>query len=114
MKNYDFAYNLKFLRKCYKMTQSEIGRIVGKSGDAISRWELEQREPSDKDIRALCEYFGLDPADLVYRKLDSRAEPLLTEYERELLAWSRMLDSDKKQVLLSVAKNMVGADDASV
>lgn len=101
------AYNLRYLRKQYRLTQTQMGNIIGKSGDAISRWEAEQREISQKDLTALCTYFGLEPSDLMYRKLDEQTKSIFNATELELMAICKLLTNDQLKALLEVAKTMV-------
>ena len=75
-----FGDNLIFLRKWYHMTQNELGKIVGKTCSAISRWEQGKREPQDKDVQAICTHFHLRPEDLMYKRLNSAA---INEQRRE-------------------------------
>lgn len=106
MNNY-FAYNLRYLRKQYHLTQDELGRIVGKTKSAISRWELETREPSKKDIEGFCNYFGLEPQDLVYRPLDEQVKNVvLDEQEKELIAYTKLLSKEQMEKLIEIAKGM--------
>ena len=101
------AYNLKYLRKQYHLTQTQLGDIIGKSGDAVSRWEAEQREISQKDLNCLCNYFGLEPADLMYRKLDEQTKSIFNETELELMSICKMLNESQLKALVEVAKIMV-------
>lgn len=107
MKNNYFGHNLKYLRKCYRLSQQQAGEIVGKTYSAVSLWERELREPSNDDVQGYCAYFGLEPADLVYRKLDEQTPSVLSSDERELLALSRMMSSEQVKALISVARTMV-------
>lgn len=107
MNNNYFGYNLRYLRKCYHLSQEKMGRIVGKSFSAISRWEQGEREPSNEDIQGFCEYFGLEPSDLMYRKLDEQTKSILNEQEIELLSVCKLLNKDQIAIVIQVAKNMV-------
>lgn len=107
MNNNYFGYNLRYLRKCYHLSQEKMGRIVGKSFSAISRWELGEREPSNEDVQGFCEYFGLEPSDLMYRKLDEQTKSIFSEQERELLSVCKLLNKEQFAIVLEVAKNMV-------
>lgn len=68
----EFGYNLKYLRKCFNLSQEEAARIVGKTYAAVSRWESGIHEPSDEVVKKYRDHFGFSPADLMYRKLDER------------------------------------------
>lgn len=101
------SYNLKYLRSCYNYSQEQMGKIIGKSGDAISRYELGQRQMKDKDVQKLCTYFGLEPSDLRYRKLDEQTTSLLNEMELELLSICKLLTNEQLLAIIEVARNMV-------
>lgn len=104
MKNNYFGYNIAFLRKSYRMNQTEFAKIVGKTPTAISRWENESREPSNEDIQKICEYFGIEPADLMFRQLDQQTRSLLTSDEIELLSLSKMLSREQMTTLIAENK----------
>ena len=107
MNNNYFGYNLRYLRKCYHLSQEKMGQIVGKSFSAISRWESGEREPSNEDVQGFCEYFGLEPSDLMYRKLDEQTKSILNEQEIELLTVCKLLNKDQIAIVIQVAKNML-------
>lgn len=53
MNNNYFGYNLRYLRKCYHLSQEKMGRIVGKSFSAIVKETLDTYShffPSETDI----------------------------------------------------------------
>lgn len=107
MKNNYFGHNVKYLRKCYHLSQDKMAQIVGKTYSAISLWERGLREPSNDDVQGFCEYFGLEPSDLMYRKLDEQTKSILNEQEIELLNVCKLLNKDQMSIVIQVAKNMV-------
>ena len=107
MKNNYFGHNVKYLRKCYHLSQDRMAQIVGKTYSAISLWERGLREPSNDDVQGFCEYFGLEPSDLMYRKLDEQTKSILNEQEIELLSVCKLLNKDQMSIVIQVAKNMV-------
>ena len=107
MKNNYFGHNVKYLRKCYHLSQDKMAQIVGKTYSAISLWERGLREPSNDDVQGFCEYFGLEPSDLMYRKLDKQTKSILNEQEIELLSVCKLLNKDQMSIVIQVAKNMV-------
>lgn len=102
-----FSYNLRFLRKAYNLSQEALGNVIGRSGDAISNWEREKREPSNKDIQGLCKHFGLEPSDLMYRKLDEQTKSILTQPQIELLSLTFLMSTEQLNSIIAVAKAMV-------
>lgn len=111
MKNNCFAYNLKYLRKVYKLSQDQMGRIVGKTYSAVSLWERELREPSDADIHGFCEHFGLRPSDLMYRKLDEQVKATPSEREEELVLLTRLMDEEQFNRVFEFALQVLGENE---
>lgn len=103
MKNNCLAYNLKYLRKVYHLSQSELAGIVGKTYSAVSLWERELREPSDADIQGFCKHFGLRPADLMYRRLDEQVKATPQEREQELVLLTRLMTDEQYTKVLNYA-----------
>jgi len=114
MKNNCFAHNLKYLRKCYHLSQEKMANIVGKTYSAVSLWERELREPSDADIHGYCEHFGLSPADLMYRRLDEQVKATPAEREEELILLARLMDEGQFRKLFDYAIELLGEDNASL
>lgn len=102
-----FGYNLRYLRKKYSLSQEALGNIINRSGDAISNWEREKREPSNKDVQGLCRYFGLEPSDLMYRKLDEQTKSILNEQQRELLSLTFLMSHQQLDSVISLIKAML-------
>lgn len=59
-----FSKNLEYLRKAYKLSQDDLGKLVGKTHTAIYKWENGLAEPSLKHIGFLAEYFKV-PVDVL-------------------------------------------------
>lgn len=51
---------LKTLREDAKMSQEELGKIIGISRSAIGMYENDQREPGLEKLNALADYFNVD------------------------------------------------------
>jgi transcriptional regulator with XRE-family HTH domain len=114
MKKYCFGDNLIYLRKMYKLSQTQLGVIVGKTHSAISNWERGTREPSDADVQAFCEHFGLSPADLMYRRLDEQVKATPAEREEELILLARLMDEEQFRKLFDYAVELLGEGNASL
>ena len=52
-----FGDRVKELRKENELSVNELGKIVGVSGAAVSRWENYLREPKMSNLIALSDYF---------------------------------------------------------
>lgn len=59
-----FSENLRYLRKAHKLSQKELGKVFGKTYNAIYQWECGQTEPSLQEVGILAEYFDV-PVDVL-------------------------------------------------
>lgn len=55
----DLGDRLEELRISKKMTMEEMGKAVGASKMAVSRWEKGQRQPKPEYIKAYADFFGV-------------------------------------------------------
>ncbi|MBO7669875.1 MAG: helix-turn-helix transcriptional regulator [Oscillospiraceae bacterium] len=53
--------NIKAYRVAADMTQSDLGRALGLSSQAISKWENGKSEPDAASIQRMCELFNISP-----------------------------------------------------
>ncbi len=65
----DFAKKLAELRKQRNMTQEDLGRVVGISTAAISKWENENAIPDIYMLIELADYFNISTDELLGRNL---------------------------------------------
>lgn len=49
--------NIRFFRERAKMYQSDLGRILGVSAQAVSKWEVGKAEPDQESILKMCQLF---------------------------------------------------------
>lgn len=59
-----FSENLAYLRKAYKMSQGDLGKLLGKSHTAIYKYENGLAEPRLYEVGILAEYFNV-PVDVL-------------------------------------------------
>lgn len=57
MNSIRFAENLRSLRQSKKMTQSELGKMLGVDKRTVSAWENKVCEPSFTMLARLCDIF---------------------------------------------------------
>ena len=108
MVNY-FADNLRYLRKQYNLTQDQMGKIVGKTYSAISHWEKGMREPSQKDIAAICQHFDITPDLLCYTDLELKMKQLMDwENYEEFNKLFQKLTPEQQDAIIATMKAMVG------
>lgn len=60
MKGSDFAQKIASLRKEFNLTQSELGKELGVSNRAVSKWENGISNPQIEIIYKICKMFGKD------------------------------------------------------
>lgn len=61
-----FPQNLMYLRKAHKMSQADLGKLVGKSYNAIWKWEQGLAEPRIYEVGFLAEYFDVPVEVLLF------------------------------------------------
>ena len=60
MKNPDFSERIQKLRKEYNLTQHELGKQLGISNRAVSKWENGLSNPQIEHIYKICKMYGKD------------------------------------------------------
>lgn len=117
------AANLKILRTCKNMSQSQIADLVGISRSLYTHYELARRTPDAEVLYKLSKRFGIDMATLFeaepqtflshmtsdqyfdddmmelmsfYKKLSPFAKGMLMERALYLLDWDRFRDENQK------------------
>ena len=60
MKSPDFSERIALLRKEYNLTQSELGKQLGVSNRAVSKWENGISNPQIEIIYKICKMYGKD------------------------------------------------------
>lgn len=63
---------LKFYRKQYKLTQTELGEKLGVSQDAISQWEKGKAQPNYEILRKLCILFDISGDEVLDIETESQ------------------------------------------
>ena len=91
-----FSDNLRMLRAKYKLSQQDIGDIVGLTGQAISRWENDITQPDNDSLIKLSKHFNVSTDYLLgieERKETSALDDILFSKAKDLS------DEDKEAVL---------------
>lgn len=74
---------LRELRLKYKITQNELAKILGVSGQTILNWENGIHEPKIQQLIALADLFRISVDELIEHKTsNSRVEIVCQELER--------------------------------
>lgn len=66
------ADNIRHYREAAGMYQSDLGKALGVSAQAVSKWELGKSEPDWKSLSKMCLLFGVTSDQLLGR--DSKEE----------------------------------------
>ncbi len=96
-----FSDNLKSLRKSKrpKITLDEMALRMGKSKQAIFRWENAQAWPSAEDIEKLAEILDVSPHMLFMdAQADSQVTPGIQELKQTLLETTKTLKFFQEQM----------------
>lgn len=91
-----FSDILRMLRAKHKLTQQDIGDIVGMTGQAVSRWENNLTEPDNESLKKLAKYFNVSTDYLLgieEREETNPIDDILFSKAKDLS------DEDKKAVL---------------
>lgn len=64
-----FAKNIKLLRKRAKMTQTDLGDMIGVSYTAIVTYEAGRGTPKFEGLLKIAEIFNVNVHDLIYKDL---------------------------------------------
>lgn len=57
---------VKRLRKAMKMTQIQVGKVIGISGVAVGGWERDESKPSGENLYRLAKLLGVDESVILY------------------------------------------------
>jgi transcriptional regulator with XRE-family HTH domain len=108
MSNLFFKENLLYLRKQKNQSQTELGKALGVTRHAISKWENGERMPIIEDAQNIAKYFDISLENLLCDDLSSITETLLiTGKELELIKIYRELTNNQKEALFTMILGMV-------
>lgn len=104
---------IKFLRKHRNLTQIELSVILGVKKSTIQKYEAGAVTPKLETIRALCDYFGVQPWTFIYCDLITPSEILL-QLELNSKAVSHLeiivkLNNGAREKLFAYANDLLNA-----
>lgn len=106
---------LKTLREAKRLTQRELGDMVGVSDSAVGQWENDRREPSVIILVKLAQIFGVSVDYLLGRKDNEPAdlEDFLMSHSHITYNGWEMGPEEKEDVrqFLRIAKRMASRRD---
>lgn len=92
------AENIRFSREKIGMYQSDLGKALGVSAQAISKWELGKAEPDRESILKMCELFDVSADELLGRDPGTKKEAApLGGLEEALREKYRQLTPDQQK-----------------
>ncbi len=99
--------NIKYLRMQKKLTQEDVGKIVGKGRSLISAWESDDRDITTEDIIKLSEYFNLSMDDLVGKDLQLNDNNPPDEFETLYKKYKDLLTNDDKETMIFLIRKRI-------
>lgn len=72
MRNYDLGNRIYQLRKAKKLSQKELGNMLGVSNKSVSKWENGTTIPKTDTLVKLAQIFEISPQELLQGKTESR------------------------------------------
>ena len=96
--------NIRKLRTDAGLSQESLGRMMGLSRVAVTKWETDAAVPTMGHIERLSTIFGVRKSVII----DGRANPILmeTDDERELMESFRKLDKVRRDAVLALTKSL--------
>ena len=73
MQDRNFGNSVYTLRKNAGLSQNELGKKLGVSGKAVSKWENGSADPSTTNLLALAKLYGVEAENLL-RGVENKAE----------------------------------------
>ena len=105
-----FAENLKKLRTNHKLSQEELGLILGYSRTAVSAYELSRNEPSFDDLKKISAYFNVSTDYL----LGNENEDIKTRPSEDERVLKMLSESDDLRKLVDLAANLSDSQQAEL
>lgn len=96
--------NIRIYREKNGMLQSELGKKLNVSAQAISKWELGKAEPDSGNIAKMCDMFDVTADELIGRISAEQARALkdsfglLMDEKRILQLYRELTDEGKAKV----------------
>ena len=98
-----FSDNLRMLRTKYRLSQKDIGDIVGLTSQAVSKWENEITEPDSESLVKLSNYFKVSVDYLLGNTINENNNIKYdNDLEKVLFSKAKDLSDNDKKVVLGV------------
>ena len=98
-----FSDNLRMLRTKYRLSQKDIGDIVGLTSQAVSKWENEITEPDNESLVKLSNYFKVSIDYLLGNTINENNNIKYdNDLEKVLFSKAKDLSDDDKKAVLGI------------
>lgn len=105
---------LKQLREQKKLTQEEVGAIIGVNKAAIQKYESGKVENIKRsNIKKLADFFNVTPTYLMGWDDAKKETPILSEQDKRLVDMFDMLDEAGKDHMLKFMQALLDSQDDS-
>ena len=100
-----FSENLKKLRTDFKLSQEELGLILGYSRTAISAYELGRNEPSFEDLKKIANYFSVTTDFLlsIEKNKPTITDEILTTEQKKIINVTKGFSHDELKNIIDYA-----------
>lgn len=115
MRKIHISQNIKHLRKQKKITQEELGRMIGVKKAAVSTYEIGRNYPSVESLLKMVDLFEINMEDFFYKDLsvdeqsDRVEEPQISyhdNFSRLMMGRIKELEREIKEHAPELAKRL--------
>lgn len=115
----DLASSIRYYRERANMFQSDLGKALGVSAQAVSKWELGKSEPDRDCILKMCTLFNISADELLGREpvvsqeswdVEAAFSDPQDENIRIMARGMGRMSPENRQKLLDVARTLFAED----
>ena len=100
--------NIRYYRERAGMYQSDLGKYLGVSAQAVSKWELGKAEPDSTSIIKMCALFGISSDELL--GLELKEDPSVPAIKEQLINLLATLSPDQVQRVEDFVSGLKASD----
>jgi len=94
----NLAESIRYHRMKMGLYQADLGRALGVTAQAISKWEMGKAEPDSENLMKLCEMFEISVDELLGRRTaqeQASMDGLMLDEKRIIDQYRRLTDEGK-------------------